>query len=88
MVRYSLLRVLIFLGCLSVLWLVGLRSPGQRPWLVVGAALLSMLISYAVLRPFREETVRRLNERVERRVAERAAAPRPPSDEDIEDDYR
>ena len=40
MVRYTLLRMLIFFGCLSLLWLVGLREPNELPWLVVIAALL------------------------------------------------
>ena len=51
MVRYTLLRMLIFFGCLSLLWLVGLREPNELPWLVVIAALLSMVVSAIVLRP-------------------------------------
>mgnify|MGYP006873853692 CR=1 FL=1 len=39
MVRYTLLRMLIFFGCLSLLWLVGLREPTELPWLVVTAAI-------------------------------------------------
>ena len=45
MVRYTLLRFLIFFGTLSLLWLLGLRSEAERPWLVIGAATLSMVIS-------------------------------------------
>ena len=82
MVRYSLLRVLIFFGCLSLLWLLGLQDSGERPWLVVGAALLSMVISYFALRPFREETVAAFAQRVDHRLAAKAAVV---TDEDIED---
>jgi hypothetical protein len=82
MVRYSLLRILIFFGCLGLLWLVGLRGPGQRPWLVIGAGLLSMVISYFVLAPFREQTVDKIAHRVEARTAARAGRV---TDEDIED---
>ncbi|MFN8097607.1 MAG: DUF4229 domain-containing protein [Dermatophilaceae bacterium] len=81
MVRYSLLRILVFFGCLGLLWLVGLRSHEQRPWLVVGAGLLSMVISYFALAPFREQTVDRIAHRVEARVASKAGT----RDEDVED---
>ena len=46
MLRYSLLRLLIFLGCVSLLWLVGLRDREELLLLVVVAALLSAVISY------------------------------------------
>lgn len=90
MVRYSLLRLLIFFGCLGLLWLVGLRDPDQRAYLVVGAALLSMIVSFFVLSPFREEAVGRISERVEARTAARSQRV---TDEDVEDsagaeDYR
>ena len=55
MLRYSLLRLLIFLGCVSLLWLVGLRDREELLLLVVIAALLSAVISYFGLRRFREE---------------------------------
>ncbi len=82
MIRYSLLRVLIFFGCLGLLWLVGLRSPNQAALLFLGAALLSLPVSYVVLRPFREDYSRQIAERVEaRRLAKEGRV----SDEDIED---
>ena len=34
MVRYTLLRLMIFFGCLAALWLVGLREPTELPWLM------------------------------------------------------
>ena len=86
MVRYTLLRTLVFFGCLLILWLAGLRSRDQLFLLVAGAALISMVVSYFVLRPFREDYGRQIAEKLEHR-AEQKAAERgaKPSDEDIED---
>ena len=82
MIRYSLLRVLVFLGCLALLWLVGLRSQSQAALLFLGAALVSLPVSYVVLRPFREDYSRQIAERVQ---ARRAAKEGRVSDEDVED---
>ncbi|OAB86294.1 hypothetical protein AWH69_13160 [Janibacter melonis] len=92
MVRYTLLRALVFLACLAALWLAGLRDRSEQPWLVVGAALLSMVVSFFVLRPFREDAVRSFEAR---RAAKETGEgePRPTrsrrrpavSDEDAED---
>jgi membrane protein implicated in regulation of membrane protease activity len=73
MVRYSLLRALMFFGVLSALWLAGLRSAGQRFPLVVLSALISMVLSYFVLRRFREESTQQIAAAVERRAAAREA---------------
>lgn len=81
MIRYTLLRFLIFFGCLGLLWLLGLRERNEQPWLLVGAALLSMLISFFALRPLREDTVGKLSTRVENRIATKRAT----SDESVED---
>ena len=84
MLRYSLLRLLIFFGVLALLWLLGLRDRDQQWMLLVLAALISMVLSYFVLARFREETTRQLQERLERRGQarqERAAQ----SDEAAED---
>lgn len=83
MVRYTLLRFLVFFGCLALLWLAGLRAHDQRPWLIVGAAVLSTVISYFALRPFREQTIENLSRHAQAR-AERHGA----TDEDIEDGLR
>ena len=83
MVRYSLLRLLIFFGCVGLLWLLGLRSAEQGLMLVVGAALLSMVISYVVLRPFREDYSAQIAERLQARSERRRQTG--PTDEDIED---
>jgi hypothetical protein len=86
MVRYSLLRLLVFFGCVSVLWLAGLRDRDQLPYLVVGAALLSAVISYFALRRFREDYSAQVAHKLEARAAaKRAATPTRSADELAED---
>ncbi|AKT51201.1 DUF4229 domain-containing protein [Arsenicicoccus sp. oral taxon 190] len=63
--RYSLLRLLLFFGCLIALWLVGLRGIA----LVVAAGLLSMVVSVWTLRGPREEFSARIASRVDERAA-------------------
>jgi mannitol-specific phosphotransferase system IIBC component len=87
MVRYSLLRILVFFGVLSLLWLLGMRGRDQQIPLLVISALVSMVLSYFVLARFREESTQKLQAAVERRAAarqERAADPAR-SDEAAED---
>jgi type II secretory pathway component PulM len=67
MVRYTVLRLLIFFGVLCALWLVGLRDRDQQWMLLVLAALISMVLSYFLLARFREESTRQLQERFEQR---------------------
>ena len=86
MLRYSLLRLLVFLGCVSLLWLVGLRGRDDLFLLVVGAALLSAVISYFALRRFREDYSAQLAHKIEARAAaKKGAAPAPTADEEAED---
>lgn len=86
MVRYTLLRLLVFLGCLAVLWLLGLRGEEDVLLLVVAAALLSAVISYFALRRFREAYSAQLAERFDRRTeSRRSRTDVPPSDEEAED---
>ena len=86
MLRYSLLRLLVFLGCVSLLWLLGLRDRDELPYLVVGAALLSAVISYFALRRFREDYSAQLAHKIEARAAaKKGAAPAPTADEEAED---
>jgi hypothetical protein len=66
--RYTVLRLMIFLGCLLVGWLAGLRDESQYVLLVVLAALASMAISYVALRRFREAYSAQLAESIERRT--------------------
>jgi hypothetical protein len=74
MLRYSVLRLLIFFGVVCLLWLLGLRDRGQEWMLLVLSALISMVISYFVLARFREESTQRLQERIERRTQARQAS--------------
>lgn len=84
--RYTVLRLMIFLGCLLVGWLAGLRDESQYVLLVVLAALASMAISYVALRRFREEYSAQLAESIERRSAARQErAEHPVGDEQAED---
>ncbi len=86
MLRYSLLRLLVFLGCVSVLWLAGLRDRAQLPYLVLGAALLSAVISYFALRRFREDYSAQLAHRIVARAAAwMGAVPSRSADEEAED---
>jgi len=84
MLRYSVLRVLMFFGVLSALWLAGLRERSQEIPLLVLSALISMVLSYFVLRRFREESTQKLAAAVERRAAARQAKAAE-SDEAVED---
>jgi hypothetical protein len=84
--RYSLLRLLVFFGCVSLLWLLGLRDRDQLPYLVVGAALLSAVISYFALRRFREEYSAQVAHKLEARAAaKKGAQPARSVDEQDED---
>ncbi|MGL5817144.1 MAG: DUF4229 domain-containing protein [Phycicoccus sp.] len=84
--RYTVLRLLVFLACLALLWLIGLRGEDDVVLLVVGAALLSAVVSFVGLRRFREDYSAQLADRLDRRSQqrrERAAAGQ--RDEDAED---
>lgn len=86
MMRYTVLRLLVFVGCLAALWLVGLRGEDNALLLVAGAAVLSAVISYFALRRVREDYSAQLAERIERRTAsKRTRADGSPTDEDAED---
>jgi len=68
-VRYTLLRLLIFFGVLMTLWLVGIRN---SPVLLVGlAAILSAVLSYLLLRGMRDEMTAKLMERHEAKLRAR-----------------
>ena len=87
--RYTVLRLLVFLGCLLLLWLVGLRDRDELLLLVVGAALLSMAVSFVVLKRFREDYSAQVASTIERRTAARQARTGDArSDEEIEDEER
>jgi type II secretory pathway component PulM len=90
MLRYSLLRILLFLGVLSLLWLLGLRDRDQQWMLLVLSALISLVLSYFVLARFREEATETIAARVERRAQDRRsrAADSDEAAEDAEADAR
>lgn len=74
MVRYSLLRLMIFFGVLAALWLLGLRDRDEQLLLLVLSALISMAISFVVLKRFREDYSRQIAERLQRRAEGRHGA--------------
>lgn len=76
--RYSLLRLMLLLGVLVALWLLGgLWSPLRDPLLLVLAtAVLSVVLSYFVLRGPREAMTQQIADRVAGRLAP------PPVDDD------
>ena len=75
MVRYTILRLLVFLGCVAALWLAGLRGEEDLLLLVAGAALLSALISYFALRRFREDYSAQLAAKIDQRTAAKQSQP-------------
>lgn len=81
MVRYTLLRLLIFFGFLVLFWLIGLRD--NKVLLLGAAALASAAASYILLRGMRDEMTTRLVERHEAKL--RAREDDPLSDEHVED---
>ena len=69
--RFTLMRLMIFFGCLLVYWLVGLRSEAQQPWLLLAAAVTSVILSYFLLRRERDRMSERFAEKVDRRLQAR-----------------
>ncbi|CAN7187028.1 DUF4229 domain-containing protein [Knoellia sp. LjRoot47] len=67
MVRYLILRTLIFVGCLAATWLLGMRDREEQLLAVVIAAVASLVISAFVLKPFRQQASADIAERVDRR---------------------
>lgn len=93
MLRYSVLRLLIFFGVAGVLWLIGLQEEDEMIALLLLSGLISLVISAVVLKPFRDEASTAIARKVEERRARRAAQPTATetdaADEDAEaDDYR
>ncbi|MEI2731959.1 MAG: DUF4229 domain-containing protein [Dermatophilaceae bacterium] len=86
--RFTLLRLGVFLACLGLLWLLGLRSVDQQIWLVLGAGALSMLVSFFLLKRQRAAVSERIADRVtrvaEHRAEQRAAAV--PSEDELAED--
>jgi hypothetical protein len=68
--RYSVLRLLLFFGSLLVLWLVGVRNPVL---LIVLTAVISLGLSYVLLRGPRDAMAQTLADRAARRIGHRQA---------------
>lgn len=82
MVRYLILRTLIFTGCLAATWLLGLRDREEQLLAVVIAAVASLVISAFVLKPFRQQASADIASKVDRRAERKRAEA---TDEDAED---
>jgi Flp pilus assembly protein TadB len=70
--RYTVLRLLIFFGCLIFFWLVGLRN--NEILLLAVAAVVSVALSYFLLRSQRNRFSEQIADRIERRQAARQRA--------------
>jgi len=72
--RYTVMRLLIFFGCLVAFWLVFylLHIERQEFAMVAGAALVSAALSWFVLKEPREQMSRTLEGKVEARRQRRA----------------
>ncbi len=81
MIRYSVLRLLIFVVALLILFAVGLRGWG----LLIPAALVSLVVSFFALRGPREQFANQVQRKVSERQ-ERAAAYRSAEDDDTDDE--
>lgn len=83
--RYSLARITVFLACLLVFWLVGLRD--NPLVLLLVATTVSMFISLIALRGMREQFADQVAHRVETRTeAKMAKAARRRRDEVLDDE--
>ena len=65
--RYTMMRILLFAGCTAAFLLLKL----PLIWAAVAGALVSMVISYFLLRPDRERIAAGLEHKVESRIARR-----------------
>jgi hypothetical protein len=68
--RYSVLRLLLLFGCLLVLWLVGIRNVVV---LVALTAVLSITLSYFLLKGPRDAMAQTLADRAARRAGHTSA---------------
>lgn len=84
MLRYTVLRLLIFFGCLAFFWLVGLRN--NEILLLAVSAVVSVVLSYFLLRSQRDRFSEQIADRLERRQARRQAAWTAGSEESDESD--
>jgi hypothetical protein len=69
LIKYSVLRLSLFVGSLIVLWAVGVR---QSIVMLLLAAGISLALSYLLLRKQRDEVALALQSRIEGRLARRS----------------
>lgn len=81
MIRYSILRLLIFVVVLLILYATGLRSWG----LLILSAVISLVVSFFALSGPRERFAEQVEQKVSQR-RERAAAYRNADDDDLDED--
>jgi len=86
MARYAVLRLMIFFGFVCALWLLGLRDPDQRWWLLIASALGSAVVSYFVLLGPRAQLSARIAHRVDERARRLEQSHKDEIDEDVEAD--
>ncbi|WP_134772385.1 DUF4229 domain-containing protein [Ornithinimicrobium flavum] len=67
LLRYTMMRILLFAGCTAAFVLLGL----DVLWAAVAGALASMVIAYFLLRPDRDRIAAGLEHSVEERMARR-----------------
>jgi hypothetical protein len=79
LIKYSVLRLGLFVGSLIVLWAVGMR---RSILMFVLAAAISLALSYLLLRKQRDEVALALQARVENRVQRRSTIGRADADEE------
>ena len=86
MLRYTVLRLLIFFGCLVFFWLVGLRN--DQILLLLVSATVSVVLSFFLLRSQRDRFSEQIQDRMEKRQEAKRRAQGgvdPDSDEAAED---
>jgi hypothetical protein len=86
--RYTVLRLLLFLGCLLVFFLVKDVTGIPTVAVVVLAAVSSLALSLVVLKGPREELAARMAQRIDSRLPARPAEGSDEAVEDAEDDAR
>lgn len=84
MARYTVLRLLMFFGFVCALWLLGLRDPSQRWWLLATSALGSAVVSYFVLQGPRAQLSAKIAHRVDERARRLEQSHKDEIDEDVE----
>ncbi len=86
MLRYAVARIGLFLLCYAALFLMGMRGSDQQLFAVLIAALVSMVLSFWLLKGMRDRVSDQINARVAARMAQRAAHPDRRGEDEIAED--